>query len=377
MNRIGIDLRMLGKSCGGIGRYVFELTRHLLEIDSQNKYFLFYNQKLAEPQDLLQFEGRSNVVLVPTAIRHYSLGEQTRFLRLLNRHNLDLVHFPNFNVPVFYKKPFVVTIHDMVHHKIGGAKKSHLVHFLAYKYVMKKAVSNSRRIITVSEASKQDILKYFPFATNKVRVIYEGTSQDALIGDKEVAEVKEKFLLNKPYFLFVGVLERKKNIVNLTRGFDQFLKKFKMDVDLVIVGKVDPHYPTIKFKAMEITHKDHLVFTGAVSDRDLLCLYKGALAFVSASLHEGFGLPGVEAMRFGLPLAVSNIGVFNEIYDNAAVYFDPLDPKDLAEKLHLLVRDNLFYEQLQRHSFSRGQLFSWHKTAQQTFSIYQEVLSVD
>lgn len=372
--RIGIDIRMLGNSNGGIGRYVFELAKNILELDKNNNYYLFFNTSNSLPEEVDFFAKFPNAALVRTVFRHYSFGEQTLFLKLLNSFNLDLVHFPNFNTPVFYKKPFVVTIHDMVHHKIGGSKKSHFLHFLAYKQVIKTAAKKASAIITVSEYSKNDISYFLNVPKNKIKVIYEGTSLPTEVAPENVAKVKEKFLLKKPFLLFVGVLERKKNLVSLTRGLDVLIKKYQHDIDLVVVGKTDRHYPEIKYKALDITYNDHLVFTGYVSDKDLAALYKGAHSFVSASLHEGFGLPGIEAMKFGLPLAVSNIGVFNEIYDDAAIYFNPLDPDDIAEKLHLLIKDAQFHQQLQKKSFRRGQLFDWQKAAAETLAVYNSVI---
>ncbi len=372
--KIGIDARMMGYKSGGIGRYVFELLKNLLLLDSKNEYKVFFRPKIADSADLDFLRKFSNVELVPAEARHYSLAEQTSFLRLLNKVNCDLVHFPNFNVPLFYKKPFVVTIHDMVHHKIGGAKKSRLLHFAAYKKVISAAAKNSRAIITVSETSKEDIVKYLEVLPRKVSVIYEGVSINTETDQAQVEETKNKFYLQKPYFLFVGVLERKKNIVSLTRAFDVFLKTYGFEMDLVLVGKADPHYPDIKYKAMDIKNRDRLVFTGSVSDADLAGLYRGAYCFVSASLHEGFGLPGVEAMAFGLPLLVSNTKVFNEIYDNAAVYFDPLNLPDIAEKMNLLVSDRQFYEALGIKSFSRAKNFVWQNTVEKTLKIYEDCL---
>ena len=144
-------------------------------------------------------------------------------------------------------------------------------------------------------------------------------------------------------------------------------------MDMVVVGKADSHYPEIRHKALDIKHSDRLVFTGAVDDRELRALYKGAYAFVSGSLHEGFGLPGVEALGFGLPLLVSNTPVFNEIYDNAAIYFNPLDPEDIGEKMNLMVRDGQFYQQLQQKSFERSQLFDWNKSALETLGVYNNL----
>lgn len=378
---IGLDLRLFGYQHGGIGRYCRELFPRILELDknlpmnARNKFLVFYNPGSFDSSDLDIFNNFPGTTLVPVNIRHYSLMEQLKFVRILNEYNLDLVHFPNFNVPILYKKPFVVTIHDMVHHKIGGAKKSHFLHFLAYKKVIQNAAEKAQKIITVSQTSKNDIAKLLQINQDKINVIYEGSSLNSDVSESQVNKVKKSYLISRPYFLFVGVLERKKNLVNLTRGFDYFLQKYKADMDMVVVGKSDAHYPEIKHHALDIKYSNHLVFTGSVDDSELRALYKGAYAFVSASLHEGFGLPGVEALGFGLPLLVSNTPVFNEIYDNSAIYFNPLEPEDIGEKMNLLVRDSQFYEQLQEKSFQRSQLFDWNKTARETLEVYQVVSS--
>jgi glycosyltransferase involved in cell wall biosynthesis len=194
------------------------------------------------------------------------------------------------------------------------------------------------------------------------------------VDQEHVARIKQRFLLERPYFIFVGTLERKKNIVTLTKAFDLFIEKTKLDLDLVIAGKGDKHYPDIKFQALEIKHRNRLVFTDFVSNDDLAALYQGAYAFISASLHEGFGLPGVEAMQFGLPILASNTEVFNEVYDNAGIYFDPLDINDIAEKMALVARDPQFHRQLQQKSLDRGQLFDWDKPAEQTLAVYESIL---
>lgn len=379
---IGLDLRLFGSQHGGIGRYCMELFPRILELDknlpsnARSKFLVFCNPGSCDSGDMDIFKDFPQATVIPVNIRHYSVMEQLKFVRILNKYNLDLVHFPNFNAPLLYKRPFVVTIHDMVHHKIGGAKKSHWLHFLAYKKVIQNAAKKSQRIITVSEASKKEISGYLQIPAEKIYVTYEGSSLSHDVSESLVAKVKKSYLINRPYFLFVGVLERKKNLVNLTRGFDYFLQKYQANMDMVIVGKSDAHYPEIKHKALDIKHSSHLIFTGAVDDRELTALYKGAYAFVSASLHEGFGLPGVEALGFGLPLLVSNTPVFNEIYDNAAMYFNPLDPGDIGQKMHLLVRDRQFYEQLSKKSFQRAQVFNWNETAEQTLEIYRQCLGV-
>lgn len=369
--KIGFDFRMGGSGNAGIGRYVFELLSNILEIDKTNKYFIFYHSQNTSKADLAKLQKFSNVTVIPADFRHYSIAEQLFFPRLLNKYNLDLMHFPNFNVPVMYKKPYVVTIHDMVHHKISGHKKSRLIYFYGYKHIIEQAAKRAVKVISVSEAAKKDIVELLKIPEEKISVIYEAPFL-SFADDSDVARVKKDYLLSRPYFLFVGTLERKKNILGLAKGFQVFLEKYHLDMDLVIAGKSDRHYPNIKFEALAAVNPKHIVFTDFVSDQTLAGLYRGAYAFVTASLHEGFGLPGVEAMQFGLPVLASDTPVLNEVYDNAAIYFDPLSPEDIAEKMRLVAQDEQFYKQTQSRGIARYQLFSWKHTAEETLQIYKD-----
>ncbi len=369
--RIGFDLRMGGSMHAGIGRYAFALLVNMLKRDKNNEFIVFYKPDAISDEDLKVIQTFEKVTLISTNARHYSFSEQFQFLRLLNVHKLDLVHFPNFNVPIWYNKPYIVTIHDVVHHKISGHKLGRYWKFLAYKKIIETAAKKSQKIITVSQSSKKDIAETLHVSEAKIEVIYEGTTLEP-VSDKHVQEVKRELMLSRPYFLFVGTLERKKNVVQLAHGFDTFLSKYNLDMDLVIAGKPDVHYPDIKFQAMDIVNKNRLVFTDYIPDKDLTALYQGAYAYANASLHEGFGLPGVEAMKFGLPLTVSNIDVFNEIYDNAALYFDPYNLDDMAEKFYLLAKDAQFHQQMQQKSLARSQFFEWSIAAEQTLALYEK-----
>lgn len=366
---IGIDIRMIGNQHGGIGRYILQLVTRLTALGVGHKFILFYHPGSIQQADWELLRVKPAVHMVAAPYRHYSVAEQVRLPKLLGKYSLDIMFFPNFNVPVMYKGPFVVTIHDVIHHKIGGVKKSHWLHFQAYKKVIQHAASSSQGIITVSEHSKKEIAETLHVSPQKISVTYEGSFLRGDIPEQMLQQVKQSFRLAKPYFMFVGVLQRNKNIIQLARGFDAFLKKYRLEMDLVIVGKADPHYPDIKHHALDIQHSDHVVFTGYVDDHALSALYKGAHAFVTASKYEGFGLPGVEAMHFGLPLAVSNIPVFNEIYDNAAVYFDPDNTDDIAEKLALVASDPQFYAQQQQKSLQRSLVYDWERTAQETLAL--------
>lgn len=369
--RIGFDYRLGGNINAGIGRYSFELLRQLLLGRSGDEYVVIYNEDNVNPQDLSVFR-ELGAELVPTRIRHYSWQEQLFLPKILKRLNLDLMHFPNFNVPIRYKGPFVVTIHDVVHHKISGHKRSRRWKFYAYKYIIQKAAERAERILTVTEYAKKEIVHYLQVPADKVTVIYEAmaTPPEHVTS---VADLKRKYLLSRPYILFVGTLERKKNLPFLAKAFARFLQQYHYDMDLVIVGKTDMHYPEIREQMLAVGPKHRLVFTGFVSDADQAGLYEGAYAFVTPSLHEGFGLPGLEAMRYGVPVLAANTEVFNEVYDNAAIYFDPKDPDELASSLNLLVSDQPFYARMSSLGKARAESFNWATTASATRSLYHAV----
>lgn len=366
--RIGFDFRMGGNINAGIGRYSFELLKSMLDQNAGDQFVVFYNANNVDEKDLDVLENKG-VELVATTIGHYSFAEQLLFPRLLKKYDLDLMHFPNFNVPILYKGDFVVTIHDMVHHKISGNVRSRAWKFYVYKYIIQTAADRAKKIITITEAAKKDIIKYLQVSEEKVVVIYEAPASHDL-PEIDVEATKKKFLINKPYFLFAGTLERKKNVPMLAKAFDLFLSKYRFNMDLVIAGKVDKFYPEVKDQILDIEHWDHLILTGYVSDEDQAALYQGAFAFATASLHEGFGLPALEAMKYGIPVLAANTEVFNEVYDNAAVYFDPNDPEDIADKMRLITQDQPFYEQMQQKSLNRSVMFDWYDAAQQTLEVY-------
>lgn len=372
--KIGFDLRMGGGTHYGIGRYSFELLKAMLNEKTEHEFTVIYHPNFTDSNILNFLKDKKSVYLVPVSIRHYSFSEQLRLPFILARLNLDVMHFPNFNVPMLYKKPFVVTIHDLVHHKLSGHKKSRLMHFWAYKKIIQNAINKSKIIIIPSHAAEKEILKEFPYVKEKTVVIYEGASL-ALVDRAITEKVKKQFLLHRPYFIFVGTLERKKNIAQLTKGFDEFLNKYKLDMDLVLVGKADPHYPDERNKALDIKNAERVIFTGRVSEQELSALYSGAFAYVSASVFEGFGLPGVEAMKFGLPLVVANTPVFNEIYDSAAVYFNPNSVQDIAEHLYLVSEQREFTKILSEKALLRGRFFAWDKTAKETLSVYKKIFN--
>jgi glycosyltransferase involved in cell wall biosynthesis len=364
--KIGLDLRMIGGG-SGIDRYITELSHEILKQDKTNKYVLFF-RGVDKSTDYINYGHEIVIADIP----HYSLAEQLKLPKILNQHNLDLVHFPHFNIPVLYRRPFVVTIHDLTHTLFPGRKKSHLLHRIAYRAIFRNAIMRSQKIIAVSNATKQAILNHFKVNPEKITTVYEGFKSIYSMMDKEAAfaKVSNSFGINKRYILYVGEWRRYKNIPALARAFDK-LKGRGLDLQLVLAGKPDPYYPEIKEQVLAIKHKDDLVMPGRVTDEELYWLYNGADAFVLPSLIEGFGLPPLEAAACGTPSILSDIPALREIMGQGAEYFDPENVDNMTDVLYNLLTNPIRLEELANLALSRSKHFSWKNAGEETIKVYE------
>lgn len=368
--RIGIDMRMAGTG-EGIGRYVEELVKHLSSIDFRNSYFLLFLKNSAAKFQI----PKPKFQKVSIESSYYSWAEQTKLIWELEKLKLDLVHFANFNFPIFYQGKFVTTIHDLIHHRFPGNKKSRLVHRLAYRLTIRAAVKKASRIITVSHGTKAELVKTFGLKPDKTTVIYEGISESFYwrLREPEVQEVLSKYNIKKPYLLFVGVWRQYKNLPRLAQAFDILKESYHKDYQLVLAGKIDPFYPEIKEAVFSIKNKQDIVAPGFVSDRDLIAMYQGADAFVLPSLVEGFGLIGIEAQATGLPVVASDISVLREVLGDGAWYFNPRDEREIAEKIKEVLADEALRQQLIASGKLNATKYSWDVAARKTLEIYKSV----
>jgi glycosyltransferase involved in cell wall biosynthesis len=373
--KIGIDCRMYSSDFTGIGRYVYELVENLFKIDHQNEYVLFFN----EPEFSKYTIQSKCVKKVLANASHYSLREQTHFLKILKDENLDLMHFTHFNAPIFYKRPSVVTIHDLTLHFYPGKKITSPLHRAGYYKVIKSAVKNAKKIITVSQNTKKDLQVLMKTPSQKISVIYEGVNEKfkQLSDRQSIIEVTQKYKLDKPYLLYTGVWRSHKNLPNLIKAFHILKTEYDFDGYLVITGRRDPVYEAdVVGETQTLQLEDDVIFTGLVKERELVPLYNGALMYVFPSLYEGFGLPPLEAMQCGIPVAVSNASCLPEVCgQNNAVFFNPNDPRDMAEKIFEVTSQKSLRENLIQNGLKRVKEFSWQKMAQETLQVYNDALN--
>lgn len=374
--RIGIDMRMAGTG-EGIGRYAEELVVHIAELDKLNKYFLLVN-KITNSKFLISKQiPNPNFQFVKVHSSYYSWFEQSYFIWELLKLKLDLVHFASFNVPIFYPGKFVVTIHDIIHHLFPGRKKFRWFHRLAYRLTINAAAQKAAKIITVSQGTKNDIVKTLGLNPNRIAVIPEGADHRFFrrISPMRIEETKAKYGIFKPYLLFVGVWRQYKNLPRLSAAFDIIRETHKIDCQLVLAGKIDPSYPEIEQAVFRAKHSRDIKAVGFVPDGDLRALYQGASAFVLPSLVEGFGLIGIEAQAAGAPVAASDIPVLREVLGGGAAYFDPRSAADMAEKINMVLRDDELNRLLRERGIENVRKYGWEETAKKTLEIYHAVSS--
>lgn len=393
--KIGIDARMYRSSVAGIGRYSQNLIKNLLEIDRDDEFVLFMTPEDKKEFDELKIENSlpsgthiKNCKLKIVNIPHYSLAEQTKLPGIIAKEKLDLMHFLNVNYPVRYKGKFIVTIHDLtLFFYPQTAKDTNFFKQSAYKYTMKKACQNSAKIIAVSENTKKDIIKKFKVKSEKVKVIYEAADDKAFACHPELAALRHagspanagsrtsREILrltpqdDKPVILYVGQYREHKNVKGLLAAY-KILKK-EIDCRLILVGNMPETYMNIIDNDPDLRDT---VAPGFVSDEELASWYNTASVFVFPSFYEGFGLPGLEAMQAGTPVVASKTSSLPEIYKDAAVYFDPNKPHDIADKIKLVLQDKQLASNLIIEGKKVAASYSWRKTASETLEIYKQVI---
>jgi len=373
--KIGIDCRIYSSKFTGIGRYVYELVHRIAKIDKTNNYILFFKDK--EFIKTEQFPQNFKKILVNIPI--YSFKEQTTFLNILNKEKLDLMHFTHFNAPIFYSRPSIVTIHDLTLSFYPGKKNLSILRRLGYNLTLKTIVKKAKKVITISQNSKKDLMKILGTPESKIKIIYQGIGEKfKVIEDKNIIKkTLSKYHIQNPFFLYTGVWRSHKNIPNLIKAFHQIRTNFELpNLQLAITGKEDPFYPEVKNTIKQLNEDKNIILTGLVSEDELIALYNGANIYVFPSLYEGFGLPPLEAMACKTPVAVSQVSSIPEICGKGnAVFFDPKNVNDIAQRIYALYKNKELQTRLIKNGSLRVKQFTWSSMAENTYNLYKTCLS--
>lgn len=369
---IGIDARMYGYAQTGIGTYIRHLINDIVESDQENNYVIFLSEE--EFDNFLIDNPR--VKKVKTNIKWYSLKEQLLFPWIIYKEKIDLMHFPHFNTPILYLKKNIVTIHDVIPLFFPGRKKHIFFKNLCFKLVFFLSVQKANKIIAVSQATKNDIIKYFKGQPEKIHVIYESADdQFAPITDQQIIEnIKQKYKLQKPFLFYTGLWRSHKNLSGLIKALKILKDQNQLNFQLVLGGKEEPQYPETRTLWQQLKLDDDIISVGFIPQNELPIFYNAAYAFIVPSFYEGFGLIGLEAIKCGTPVLSSNATSLPEILGPAALYFNPYDPNDIAQKINLVFQDKKLYNELKVQGFKQIQKYSWKLMSQQTAQLYKQTL---
>lgn len=360
--RIGIDGRLWYES--GVGRYIRNLVMGFDKENGGHDFTVFLNSKAFNE---IEFSN-PRLKKVEADVKWHTISEQWKFKEILERQNLDLVHFPYFSYPVFYNRPFVITIHDLIiDHYPTGVSSSHSLpvyyaKYLAYKQITKMAVKNAMKIIVPSLATKNELIDHYKAKEEKLEVIYEGF-------DTKIKGGNYNKRISDNYILYVGNAYPHKNLKRLLSAFLAIKKK--ENIDLVCIGKDDFFYDKIESKSY-----GGIYFLHDVDDSSLFDYYTNAKLLVVPSLMEGFGLPLLEGMSLSCPVVCSDTPALREVGQDACFYFDPKSEIDLEKAILEVLSDNTLRNNLKRLSAKRVSDFSWKTTVSKTLKIYESCNSI-
>jgi glycosyltransferase involved in cell wall biosynthesis len=368
--RIAIDARKLHDF--GIGTYIRNLLKYLAILDRETEFVL-----LCRPQDTEVVERLGpNFRAVAESSRPYSLAEQVMVPARLLTQNVSLFHEPHYVLPPLVPCRAIVTIHDCIHLMFP----QYLPNRFAYAYARANlwaATKRAERILTVSETSKADILRYCDVPAERIIVVYNAIDDRfaAPTDDEAVERVRERYQLFGPFALYVGNIKPHKNLERLIDAFNLVRRGGYERLELLIIGDQISKYPRLRRAVDRYKLHKHVRFLGFVADDTLAALYRLATVFVFPSLYEGFGLPPLEAMASGTPVVTSNRSSLPEVVGDAAVLVDPYSAASIAEGIQRVLGDSDLRRTLVARGLARARQFSWESSIRRIHEVYMDVAS--
>lgn len=368
--KIAFDLRRIKNP--GIGRYMKCLVEAVVMQAPEHEYLLVMPP---DGEDLIAVQT-ANVQKISPTLKYYSVREQIDLPRILRRHRIDLLHSPHFLLPLVRPCAAVATIHDVIYLACKQDLPSRAGR-LYYRGMMKACVRLAERIISDSEFSKADIVRFLNADPAKIDVIYPGVSPEfkPITDSARLRPVCAKWRIDGDYILYTGIYKLRKNHAGLLRAFRHFRANGGR-AQLVIAGPMNEGEAELRRLATELGIGDSVVFTGFVSGSDLPALYSGARVYACPSLYEGFGFTVLEAMACGTPVVSSSATSLPEVAGEAAVYSDPRNPEEFGANLYSVFTDTVLRSALAEKGRENLLRFNWANTAAATLMVYQNALQV-
>jgi glycosyltransferase involved in cell wall biosynthesis len=366
--RIGIDARKLHDF--GIGTYIRNLLRELARLDRSTEFVL-----LCRPEDVpgLRAIGE-NFRPVAERAGNYSIAEQVKVPLALRRERVTLFHAPHYVLPPLVHCRSVVTIHDCIHLMFPQYLPNRMA--LGYaKRSMAMAANRATRVLTVSESSKTDIMRFFGTDPSKIDVIYNAFDERFGVEplEEDVVRVRERYQLHDEFVLYAGNVKPHKNLERLIDAFHLVRQRGLDHLKLVMIGDDISKYASLRRAVHQHQLHKYVRFLGYVTEETLAVMYRLAGVFVFPSLYEGFGLPPLEAMASGTPVVTSNVSSLPEVAGDAAQLVDPYHPEAIAEGIYKVLTDVDLRRDLRRRGLARARQFSWETSVRRVREIYGQV----
>jgi glycosyltransferase involved in cell wall biosynthesis len=366
--RLAFDLRRIGNP--GIGRYMKCLTEAVVAQAPEHEYLLIM------PEGEESLIHAPHIVKISPRLKYYSLREQIELPRILARHKIDLLHSPHFLLPLVRPCPAVATIHDVVYLACRQDLPSRAGR-LYYRTMMHACSRLAANIITDSQHSKKEIVRYLGSDPARIEVIYPGVDQQfcRVTDPAQLDAVRSRYGLDRDYILCVGIYKPRKNHAGLLRAFRRVLEG-GVSAQLVIAGPMAEGEAVLRRLAAELGVLDRVVFTGFVDEPGLRALYSAARVCVCPSMYEGFGFTVLEAMACGTPVVCSSATSLPEVAGEAALFFDPHRPEEMAGQIFRAFSDAPLRESLIERGWLNVKRFSWTETARQALAVYHQALKM-
>jgi len=377
--KIGIDCRTILNPerdiKGGIGHYTYQLVRHLLKIDKENQYVLFFDRALKKQKMVKFLQPNSRVKFFP--FKQYakflpSIYSNYLISAALEEEKLDIFHSPTLSLPHSYKGKGIVTAHGLARYR--GLKWFPKDELSKAKKIRPSAINQASEVIAPSNFVKNELKELFDLDNSKINVVYHGLDSRFFLKSSKAERKKilKKYKIKKNYIFFLGTLEARKNIVALIDTFEYVRKKLKLNWQLVLGGNPGFNYKEITKKIKKSKFKKDIILTGYVSPDDLDSLFGEARVYIFPSFYEGFCLSVIEAMAKGVPVITSNNTALPEITKGAALLVDPAKKEEIIKALEKVLFDKNLRKDLVQNGLKRAKEFSWDKCAKETLEVYKK-----
>lgn len=361
--KIGIDVRETANEKTGKGYYAFHLVKALLSLDNKNEYILYSNQEI-------YFDNATIRI-----INKKGLFWHKKVLSDIYKSGIEIFIAPtSYIIPALHnpeKVKILMTVHDLI--AFLYPKNHNKKAVLTEKLTLARALKKVKKVLSVSENTKKDLIKLFHIKENKIEIIHNAASDSfGIVEDDLCEEMRKEKGLPKEFIFSVGTLEPRKNYGTLIEAYAK-IKAHHQDTKLLIAGKKGWKSESIFEKVEKLGLKNDVIFIGYVTEDELAKLYNLATVFAYPSLYEGFGIPPLEAMKCGCPVVTSNISSLPEVVGDAALLINPNSAEDLANALHKLLSDPSLQEDLKAKGLDQHKKFSWETSARKLLAIINQV----